>query len=256
MAPDIKNTNPYYTEKPNLFMHKLKNLFKEKFECPICNYKGPFLDKDLPSGYCKHMKCPNCLCAVRHRIQYLVIMNILKGVDTSNLKILHFAPEPFFRKIFFKMFGEYETADMNMKNVDHKVDLTDLPFDDSSYDFILASAVLEHIHDDKSALKEISRILKPNGIAVLHVPVLCEKTIEYPEPNPYEAGHVRAPGMDYFERYKPNFSMVELITSESLPYKYQLFDYADRSIVPNKTSPLRTPMFGEKHTNVVPVCYK
>ena len=105
-------------------------------------------------------------------------------------------------------------------------------------------------------IKEISRILRPNGIAILHVPVICEKTIEYPEPNPYEAGHVRAPGMDYFERYRPYFSKIKLIVSESLPYNYQLFDYVDRSIFPNNISPLRTPMLGEKHTNVVPICYK
>jgi len=256
MVSNAKNSKPYYTKRPNLFLFKLKNLFKEKFSCPICNYKGPFLDKDLPSGFCKHMKCPDCLCAVRHRIQYLVFMNILKDVDTAGLKMLHIAPEPFFQKIFSKMFGEYETADLHMNHVDHKVDLTNLPFVDSSYDFIMASAVLEHIHNDKFAIKEISRILRPNGIAILHVPVICEKTIEYPEPNPNEAGHVRAPGMDYFERYKPYFSKVELIASESLPHKYQLFDYVDRSIFPNKMSPLRTPMFGEKHTNVVPICYK
>jgi SAM-dependent methyltransferase len=256
MISNAKKSNPYHTKKPNLLLFTLKNLFKEKFNCPICNYKGPFLDKDLPDGFCKHMKCPNCLCAVRHRIQYLVFMNIFKDVDTAKLKMLHIAPEAFFRKIFSKMFGEYETADLHMKNVDHKVDLTNLPFVDSSYDFIMASDVLEHIDDDKSAIKEISRILRPNGIAILHVPVMCEKTIEYPEPSLHEAGHVRAPGMDYFERYKPYFSKVELIASESLPYKYQLFNYNDRSIFPNEISPFRTPMFGDKHTDIVPVCYK
>jgi len=39
-------------------------------------------------------------------------------------------------------------------------------------------------------------VVQMNGIAILPVPLVCEKTLEYPEPNPYEAYHVRAPGMD------------------------------------------------------------
>lgn len=244
------------SEKPdNLFVFKLKNLLKKKFECPVCKYKGPFLDKNFPTGLTKHMKCPNCLSTDRHRLQYLVIMDIFKNMDTSKLKMIHFAPEYFFRRIFKDMFGEYETADLNMKNVTHRVDMTNLPFDDCSYDFIMASGILEHIRDDVLAIKELSRILKPNGVAVLYVPVICEKTVEYPEPNSNESGHVRAVGMDYFKRYNC-FSRVELIKSESLPEKYQLFSYNDRSIFPNEISPLRPPMYGKRHNHIVPICYK
>ncbi len=142
-----------------------------------------------------------------------------------------------------------------MEDVDYNVDLQDLPFGDATYDLVLASNVFDYIPNDKKALAEIRRILKPDGIAILPVSVACEKTIEYSEPSPNESYHIRACGMDYFDRYEEFFSKVERIYSDSLPQKYQLFIYEDRSRWPSKECPLRPPMAGEKHLNVCPVCY-
>jgi SAM-dependent methyltransferase len=169
--------------------------------------------------------------------------------------MLHFAPEPFFRDFFSQRFGRYETADFSMQGVDHNVDLHQLPFADESYDFVFASHVLEHIRDDEKAIAEIRRILRPNGMAILPVPIVAEKTIEYPEPNPNESYHVRAPGMDYFDRYERHFSKVERFSSGPLPKRFQLFVYEDRSQWPTKGSPLLPPMQGEKHSDFVPVCH-
>jgi SAM-dependent methyltransferase len=170
------------------------------------------------------------------------------------MKMLHIAPEPFFRNFFASRFGGYETADLCMKGVDHRVNLQNTPFRDATYDFIFASHVLEHIPDDQKAIREIRRILKPGGIAILPVPVVCEKTIEYPEPNPNEAYHMRAPGFDYFDKYKPYFSRVEMRTSDSLSERFQPFIYEDRSVWPTKECPLRPPMLGARHIDVVPIC--
>ncbi len=258
--------------KLRLYTHKLKNrisnwiifiLFKlrvqnrqnMKFECPICGYKGPFMNLACSTGLIKHSICPNCHSFERHRFQFLVLNRILSQIDTDSMKILHFAPEPFFRQYLSKQFGKYESADFNMKDVDHSVDLQQLPFNDQSYDFVFASHVLEHIPDDEKALSEIRRILKPNGIAILPVPIVAEKTVEYPEPNPYEINHVRAPGIDYYEKYERYFSRVEKFSSDSLPEKYQLFIYENRSQWPTKNCPLRPSMPGEKHIDVIPVCY-
>jgi SAM-dependent methyltransferase len=233
----------------------VRNFNKEKFTCPVCGYIGPFKDVNPPTGLRKHAMCTNCTALERHRLQYLVVNNVLNGINSSALKMIHFAPEPFFRKFFSTRFGQYETADLNEPNVDHSVDLQKLPFEDQSYDFVFASHVLEHIPDDEKAISEIRRILKPNGIAILPVPLIAEKTIEYPEPNPHEAYHVRAPGFDYFQRYDRYFSKVDKISSDSLPGKYQLFVYENRSLWPTKECPLRPPMQGEKHVDIVPVCY-
>lgn len=234
---------------------KLRNYRKERFECPICGYFGPFMDVTPATGIRKHAKCPKCNAVERHRIQFVVIDKILRNVRTETLKMLHFAPEPFFREYFSRRFGQYESADLSMSGVDHQVDLQQLPFRDGSYDFIFASHVLEHIRNDMKAIAEIRRVLTSRGIAVLPVPVVANKTVEYAEPNQHEAYHVRAPGMDYFDRYESYFSKVERFTSDSLPAKYQVFVFEDRTRWPSQECPLRPSMPGERHIDVVPVCY-
>jgi SAM-dependent methyltransferase len=253
----LKNYARILRDRVKFTLFKLQTLLspKEKFECPVCSYAGPLMDLNPPTGQRKHAKCPKCGALERHRLQYLAIKNVLKDKDTSKMKMLHFAPEPFFRPFFAALFGEYTTADLNMKEVDYNVDIRDLPFADAAYDFIFASIVLDYVPDDKNALREIRRVLKPNGIAILPISLVCDKTIEYAEPNPYESYHVRASGMDYFERYERYFSKVEKISSHSFPDKYQLFIYEDRTRWPNKECPLRPSMPGERHIDVVPVCY-
>jgi SAM-dependent methyltransferase len=226
-----------------------------KFECPICAYHGPFEDFNPPTGLRKYAKCPQCGSLERHRLQYLVVRSVLAGLPTSQMTMLHFAPEAFLQAFFSKQFLKYETADLYMVDVDHKVDLQSLPFADATYDFVFASHVLEHISNDRKAIQEIRRILKPNGIAILPVPLVSKKTVEYAEPNPHESCHVRAPGFDYFDKYLPYFSKVKLYSSDELPEKYQLFIYEDRSKWPTAESPLRLAMEGEKHIDIVPVCY-
>ena len=239
-----------------LLKFRLKNWKKDTFFCPICEYKGPFIDHNRPVGYRKHAKCPNCSAKERHRLQYLVIQCVLEDFRTSEMAMLHFAPEAFFRSFFSKRIGKYETADLDREDVDHKVDIQNLPFADSSYDFVFASHVLEHVPDDLKAIKEIRRILKNNGVAILPVPMIAEKTIEYPKPIPQEDYHVRAPGyLDYFDRFTPFFSNIKRYTSHSFPNIYQLFVYEDRSKWPTDDCPLRPAMEGEKHIDVVPVCY-
>jgi SAM-dependent methyltransferase len=234
---------------------RVLNRAKESFVCPLCDYEGPFADLHSFAGVRKHAVCPKCGALERHRLQYLVAMDALKDMNVSEMKMLHFAPENFLRPLFSSRFGKYQTADPYVKGVDYQVDIRILPFRDGSYDFVFASHVLEQIADDERAIQEIRRILKPNGLAILPVHVVCDKTIEYPEANLQEAGHVRAPGLDYFERFKQYFDRVEVHASDSLPEKYQLYVYEDRSVWPTENCPLRTPMQGERHSEFVPVCY-
>jgi len=98
-----------------LMIFKLRNNQKEKFECPVCGYSGPFMDLTPSTGFRKHAKCPSCSALERHRLQLLVVNDVLSDINTANLKMLHFAPEPFFRTYFSKRFGQYECADLSMK---------------------------------------------------------------------------------------------------------------------------------------------
>ena len=49
-------------------------------------------------------------------------------------------------------------------------DITKLRFPDSSFDKIVCTEVLEHIDDDKTAIKELYRVLKPGGVIAITVP--------------------------------------------------------------------------------------
>jgi SAM-dependent methyltransferase len=50
------------------------------------------------------------------------------------------------------------------------VDINRLPFADATFDKVLMSEVLEHIADDRAAMREIYRVLKPGGTLALSVP--------------------------------------------------------------------------------------
>jgi SAM-dependent methyltransferase len=49
-------------------------------------------------------------------------------------------------------------------------DVRDMPFDDASFDLVLATDVLEHVDEDDIAIREIARVLKPRGRALVTVP--------------------------------------------------------------------------------------
>lgn len=252
---NIKNILRKARKNLRLTLFRLKHIGQESFLCPVCGYCGPFSTFNVPTGNRKHAQCPSCGALERGRIQYVVMKDLLDKVDASKLKILHFSPEEIFQKLFREKFREYESADYDLDTADHKADIQNMQFADNSYDFVYASHVLEHVQDDLKALSEIKRILKPGGIAVLPVPIVAGKTIEYPEPIPTETYHVRAPGYDYFNRYEQIFSKVEKFSSDTLPAKYQLYIYEDRSHWPTAECPLRLPMAGEKHIDIVPICY-
>jgi len=237
-----------------IFFRTLHNQ-QEKFQCPICKYHGPFKVLDRNSSIRKRAVCPNCKSLERHRLQKLVLDKLSSEFDFSRLTMLHFAPEPFLREYFKKRFNRYFSADLQMKNVDYNVDITDLPFPDNNFDFVFASHVLEHIEDDAKALSEIKRILSPGGFAILPVPVLGAKTIEYRYANPDEEYHVRAPGEDYFVRYTHIFSKMILYKSSDFDAQYQTYVYEDRSQWPNEIFPLRQKGSGERHLEFVPVCF-
>ena len=212
---------------------------RQKFDCPCCGWHGVFLDVAPPTGRRLHAECPRCGALERHRLQSLVMDEVLRSLDPARLSMLHFAPEPFFTLRFRPMFGRYETADLERPGVDHHVDLQSLPFRDGSYDVVYASHVLEHIQDDHAAIREIRRVLRPGGIAVLPVPIMGALTVEYDAPNPLETMHVRAPGMDYHDRYLAVFTSVDVFDSDRYP-------------LPNQPHVL---ISGERKRGYVPVCY-
>jgi SAM-dependent methyltransferase len=227
---------------------------RERFTCPICDYSGVFLDAERETGNRQHALCPRCRLLERHRLQWLAVQQLREEVDFSRLRVLHIAPEKFISKRLRSLCASYLSADLYEKGVDRREDLTQMSFPDASFDLVYCSHVLEHIRDDFAAISEVRRVLTPGGIAILPVPIVSDITVEYPAPNPHESLHVRAPGVDYFDRYKRFFGDVRVLSSAEFDARFQTYTYEDRSHWPTPTLPHRRPSFGSKHPDYVPIC--
>lgn len=123
-----------------------------------------------------NFSCSNCGASDRDRL-FAIFLEPLLIKSFDNTKILDFAPSRTLRHLFFPKFKniEYRTADLNMAGVDDYVDIQDLRiYEDNSWNGIICSHILEHVPDDQKALKELYRILKPKGWAILMVPIFLD----------------------------------------------------------------------------------
>ena len=234
----------YFLKSFRAPLYKLFNFRSEnKFECPICGYYGPFMDKRLR----KHAKCPRCGEVERTRLSMLVLKSLYSERKASSENVLHISPENSLRKYFKSKFKSYISADLYRKDVDYQFDIQKIPFPDSHFDLVFASHVLEYPEDDKKAISEIKRVLKLNGIAVLPVPILHQKTLDLEQRNSINR-MMHEPGMDYFERLKEFFPEVEIYDPESFDDK--------RYNLSTKISNLdqNTDPFKSRILNLVPVC--
>jgi len=73
-------------------------------------------------------------------------------------------------------------------------DATNMPFPDDSFDKVIASEILEHVPNDRLAMAEISRILRPGGVAAITVPAWIPERVCWALSSEYHevpGGHVR-----------------------------------------------------------------
>ena len=144
---------------------------------------GKGYSKFLSYGYTKLRKnalCPGTLSLERHRLLWLYL-NKRTNLLNSKLKVLHIAPEQiFYRKFKKNIYWDYTTFDLKSPMADIIGDITKLNFKNNTFDLIICNHVLEHIIDDRTAMNEIYRVLKKDGIGILQVPIdkCLEKTYE------------------------------------------------------------------------------
>jgi ubiquinone/menaquinone biosynthesis C-methylase UbiE len=125
--------------------------------------------------------------------------------------VLHFAPE----RIFEAWLGsqpnlDYVSTDLERARAMVKADITDLPFPDDSFDVILCSHVLEHVMDDRKAMRELYRVLRSGGWALVLVPIDFTRAETFEDPSVFapadrerlfgQADHVRIYGRDFMAR--------------------------------------------------------
>ncbi len=137
------------------------------------------------AGYGDNVFCPHCLSKNRERLLKAVITDCLPFAGKT---ILHFSPE----RNLFRWLAKYaavKTVDLApafYRNIDPQItfaDATDLGFKDNSFDVVIANHILEHIPDDRSAMREIYRVLRGEGIAILQVPYSETLTMTIEEPS-------------------------------------------------------------------------
>jgi SAM-dependent methyltransferase len=155
-------------------------------------------------------ECWTCGSLERHRSVKLYLERHPEMLPPG-IRVLHVAPERSLRPIFTAVPQiEYVKGDLSAYAADLvRVDVTDIPFPDDHFDVLVCNHVLEHVPDDGKAMREISRVLKPTGWALLLVPDVGEQTTDedhsVTDPRERERrwgqwDHVRRYGWDYVDR--------------------------------------------------------
>jgi SAM-dependent methyltransferase len=179
--------------------------------CPVCDNA---ISRFLPFGLIPRAeaRCPCCNSLERHRLIWLYLRERTDLFDCRPKRFLHIAPEPFLAKKFQTQPAlDYLSADLEPGNAILQMDITNIPFLDNHFDVIYCSHVLEHVPEDRKAMREFHRVLNPSGWAILQVPVADREdtyedfSITDPREREKHFGqndHVRIYGKDYEQRLR------------------------------------------------------
>jgi len=176
--------------------------------CPCCERSfKKFLSYGVTAR--ENALCPWCLSLERHRLLWKYLEE-KTNLYTDKIDLLHFAPEHQFQeRLKAESNVNYLSCDIDMPTAMEKQDILGLTYEDNRFDVILCNHVLEHIRDDRKAMSELYRVLKPGGWAILQTPMSSRaETIEdLEETDPKELerlfgqnDHVRTYGLDKKER--------------------------------------------------------
>ena len=195
--------------------------------------------KFLPYGYVRQRPnalSPSTFSLERHRFLWLYLQR-KTDFFTKPLKVLHIAPEQCFYKRFRGQGNlDYTTLDISSPLADVKADICSLPFEENTYDVIFCNHVLEHIIDDGKAIRELYRVLKIGGWAVLQVPQDLQRDCTYEDFTITSSkertrhfgqyDHVRLYGRDYCTRLEKEGFAVFSITCKELVTPEEIKTYA------------------------------
>ncbi len=171
----------------------------ERHYCPLCNQQVKnylplpdfYLDNLRKYGwkysfedseFCnvKNYLCPSCGASDRDRLYALYLKRYFAKTRRENaIRIVDFAPSPqltaFIKNLATALNQNitYRSADLFMQEADDRVDIMDMTiYPDKHFDFFVCSHMLEHVVDDRKALRELYRILKWGGQGILVVPIV------------------------------------------------------------------------------------
>ncbi len=159
--------------------------------------------------------CPICHSIDRERLLLHFLATKIAEQQWRELRVLHIAPEPVVARRIRQygplqyVQGDYFASGYTYEGAIH-LDVQEMHWPDASFDLIICSHVLEHVIDDVQALKEIKRVLSPEGKALIMVPMakdLLTSLEGSPNENPEmrksqygQADHLRLYGQDFLGR--------------------------------------------------------
>lgn len=174
--------------------------------CPTCRSEvGEFREHNRRP----RARCPKCGSLERHRFLSYVIDRLAPLVASSSA-VLDIAPQDGVQDQLQKLAGpRYVGLDIKtVRKVSVCGDIYHLPFPDAVFDVVVCYHVLEHIPDDRSAFRELARVLSARGMMIFQVPYRSAKlTEDDPDATADERtrrfgqhDHVRFYGTDLVER--------------------------------------------------------
>jgi len=163
------------------------------YSCPVCEdrfseflplssfyeenkmrYGNTFTFNDVETINPAQYQCPRCGATDRDRLYALFLSRSLNKSPSQKLvNLLDIAPSRSLKLFLLKYPNiKYLSVDRYMGDVDFVLDITDMnAIQTNSFDIFICSHVLEHVNDDKKAMLELFRILKPGGFGILMVPI-------------------------------------------------------------------------------------
>ena len=178
--------------------------------CPACSSK---VSEWTPGPAARpRASCPSCGSLERHRHLALVLSGLRPLLITSSA-LLEASPQPQTKLVVDSIAPNlnYVRTDLvNLRWVDVAADGVALPFRDRSFDVVIHFHTFEHIPDDRAAMREVVRILKPGGFMLCQVPRRAGQQTDEdlsltPEQRQERYGqndHVRIYGDDFEERLR------------------------------------------------------
>jgi SAM-dependent methyltransferase len=139
-------------------------------ECPCCGGRfRRFLD--YPAGF-----CPRCSSYERHRFLCLLVdrhPELLRG----RRSVLHVGPEPSVTRLLQRAgLDDYLSIDLDYRLAMERMDVTELKLPDDRYDLVVCSHVLIEVPDQRRALGELLRVLRPGGLGLFGTALTAQRT--------------------------------------------------------------------------------
>jgi len=182
-----------------------------RYECPCCRWRLRTFTKGGSSLRARHHGfCPRCNSKARHRRDWLYLEE-RTDLFTQRRRLLHISPRfALSRRLSRAADIDYVGLDIEQRpHLDVQANVSSMPLGGGSFDAVICIHVLEHVDDDRSAMQELYRVLKPGGWALITVPVMLDQptfedpTITTPEARESafgERSHVRYYGYDVVDR--------------------------------------------------------